>query len=524
MSDITHQTPSTPIMTRIPTHLSSNHHLVPQMPQNDSHLSSGFDTLPVELQGLIFEQYLPDFTPITPSRKVDSPITLSLVCREWHHIALATPSLWSGMHIVVQDGGSNTTQARRICNQLERWLALSKSHPLFVRLEYNYNRRGSRVSECSRIYPEALGSRIVSMLRAHVGRWQNVVFQCPSTLLRSLVDVDGSAYAQLRGFTLDVTNTPSTACAVDFRNLHLPLSALTQLHLVADYNRLLSLSDCRDLLARCPRLRRCSLNAEFGERDSAGEGLQASGDGLQANGEHPHSTCALEQLSIQLRPRTGTDVTHVPQALASFLDALSLTSLTSLTLEWMGNVAPSCAGGASHLAKTLARCAKLENLGLRYIPLGTKDLLACLRGLSGLTKLALAYTMSGHNPQSASPVDREFLSALECGTQSRSTPQSAALSQSAVSPQLAASPQAPLLPHLLTLRLVAHCADISEEDVLAFLGPRVAGQPGVDKLRSFKFLWGKRVSPDLTRSLVDLRRPFPGVELDVDSFGYDREY
>ncbi|KAL1706015.1 hypothetical protein EV121DRAFT_269430 [Schizophyllum commune] len=507
MSNNTHQTPTANVMTRIPTLASSNHHTVPTMLQDAPY--SGFNALPVELQGLVFEQYLPESAEITPLRKVDSPVTLSLVCRDWRYIALTTPSLWSGMSIVVQEHAS-TSQSQKLCRQLERWLALSKYHPLFIRLFYAYSGKKT-FSAYGGSSADALGLRVVSMLRVHAGRWRNVVFQCPSTLLKPLVDGGGGSYSsdlsvdernariypQLRGFTLDVTNTPSTARAVDFRNLRLPLEALTQLHLVADHNRLLSLAECSDLLAHCPQLRRCTLNAELREGDIVGVSLQSLDQHSQPAGGSTKPTCDLDQLSIQLRPSTSThvDPTRVPQALADFLDALHLDGLTELTVEWMGNLVPSC-GGASQLAQTLARCYRLESLDLRYVPLSTDELLACLRELHHLEALALTYSMDADSARFTIPVNKDLLLALEGGTQGDLS----------------------LLPRLRTLRLVSHCSDVDEADVMRFLDVRCRG----GSLRSFKLLWARRVSPNLKRWLEDMRCGARDLEVDVDRFPYGR--
>ncbi|KAL1732848.1 hypothetical protein EV714DRAFT_282396 [Schizophyllum commune] len=509
MSNNTHQAPSATVMTRIRTLSSSNYETVPTMPQELPY--SGFNALPVEIQGLIFEQYLPEFVDLTPVREVDSPVTLSLVCRDWRYIALTTPSLWSGMSIVVHEHAA-ILQSQKLCRQLERWLALSKSHPLFVRLSYAYSGRKT-FSAYGGSGADALGLRVVSMLRVHVGRWRNVVFQCPSTLLKPLVDGDDGSYSsespvdkrdttmypQLRGFTLDVTNTPSTARAVDFRNLRLPLEALTQLHLVADHNRLLSLAECRDLLARCPRLRRCTLNAEIWEEGAAGE-LQVAGD-VSRVGESPKPACDLEQLSIQLRPSTSThaDPTRVPQALADFLDALPLDGPTELTVEWMGNLVPSC-GGASQLAQALARCGRLESLDLRHIPLTTDELVGCLKGLN-LEALSLTYSMDPDSARFTSPVNNDLLLALKDGSQPRSA----------------------LLPRLSSLRLVSHCSDVDEADVIRFLDRRCVSNQGVEPLRSFKLLWARRVSSDLQTRLTDMWCAVRGLEVDVDRFRYGRD-
>ncbi|KAL1721327.1 hypothetical protein EV715DRAFT_262159 [Schizophyllum commune] len=509
MSNNTHQAPSATVMTRIRTLSSSNYETVPTMPQELPY--SGFNALPVELQGLIFEQYLPEFVDLTPVREVDSPVTLSLVCRDWRYIALTTPSLWSGMSIVVHEHAS-TSQSQKLCRQLERWLAISKSHPLFVRLSYNYSGRKT-FSAYGGSSSDALGLRVVSMLRVHASRWRNVIFQCPSTLLKPLVDGDAgestimvgkretTMYPQLRGFTLDVTNTPSTPRAIDFRDLRLPLEALTQLHLVADHNRLLSLADCRDLLARCPRLRRCTLNAELREEDIVGESLQPTAQHSQPAGESTKPTCDLEQLSIQLRPSTSThaDPTRVPQALADFLGALRLDNLADLTVEWMGNLVPSC-GCASQLAQALVRCGSLASLDLRYVPLTTDELVGCLKGVNQLRSLSLTYSMDADSARFTSPINRESLRALEGGAKG------------------GISLQSTLLPQLRTLRLVSHCSDVDEADVMRFLDRRCVGVTGVQQLRSFKLQWNRRVSPDLKRYLEDMRGASQGLEMDVDRF------
>ncbi|KAJ7641164.1 hypothetical protein FB45DRAFT_712335, partial [Roridomyces roridus] len=51
-------------------------------------------TLPNEITSEIFVHFLPPYPVCPPMTGLDSPTSLTHICRQWREIALATPKLW----------------------------------------------------------------------------------------------------------------------------------------------------------------------------------------------------------------------------------------------------------------------------------------------------------------------------------------------------------------------------------------------------------------------------------------------
>ncbi|KAL1744638.1 hypothetical protein HDZ31DRAFT_38205 [Schizophyllum fasciatum] len=459
------------------TFLSLIHHVEPAMPPVAPYFD--FDALPVELQILVLEFYLPERPNITMSPKEDNLMDLSLVCRKWLGIVSTTGTLWAKMSIAIGEKETYVARSQAICRRLEHWLALSKSCPLSIRFSYSCDHSKLPTSSVC-IRAERLGLQVVAMLGRHASRWQHMEYQCPSTLLRSFSSVEGgepSSFPRLCGFSLDVTGTRATSSAVDARDLPLPLSRLTQLNLITDYNRLLSLKECLDLLSQCPRLQHSSFNLICDDEIVAA---------------HPRPHCELRSLQIQLRS-SGTSEGEKPLSLkrvAQFLEMLRVGELAQLYLECMGDTVPC---GAPRLAQAIARCANLLSLKLHDLPMAGDEIIACLQGMNRLTTLSLSYPMwrmgEGH-----SPVTQDFLRAIGQRVQGG---------------------------QLKTVRLVSPCPDLGEEDVMRFVSAYIAGNgEGDARPRSFRLGWEKTPSSQLRRWVDDSRAHYGDLDLVITRFRY----
>ncbi|KAJ7641219.1 hypothetical protein FB45DRAFT_899692 [Roridomyces roridus] len=92
-------------------------------------------TLPNEITSEIFLHFIPPYPDCPPLRGLDSPTTLTHICREWRDIALATPMLWRGLSIDEADNRAGVVQT---------WLDRSGSCPLSITLERGHSRAGAR--------------------------------------------------------------------------------------------------------------------------------------------------------------------------------------------------------------------------------------------------------------------------------------------------------------------------------------------------------------------------------------------
>lgn len=412
-----------------------------------------FAALPIELQILVFEYYLPEFPTVADLHPVDSPYTLARVCCKWRETVLSTGSLWTTMQIIVAESSRSALRSESILNCLSEWLARSKACPLSARLLYQTdNSRSPTDPVCTRA--GALGLRIVALLKEHVDRWHDMVFECPSTLMQPLLDDGGPPkYSQLSAFELNVNNTRSTPRAIDARTLQLPLSRLTQLYLSADYNRLLSMDECLDVLAECPRLLRCAFNLSCDET---------------AVRSRTKPSCNLTYLNVQLRRTIGFHDDHILaiQAFAEFLDALPSDSLTDLVVEWLGHLTPT---GVPGLVRALARLVYLENIDLRYLPLTASEVVGVLKALEKLTALALTYSQ---DPHTSSPVDGSLLRGLNFAGDDGVIP----------------------LPQLHSVHIWSHGAHLDEHEIVDFVTPRIRDDGR--GLQVFWMEWDKTVGFD----------------------------
>ncbi|KAJ7791590.1 hypothetical protein B0H14DRAFT_2534951 [Mycena olivaceomarginata] len=77
-------------------------------------------TLPGEIVSEIFIHFLPDFPRYPPPIGLLSPYLLCQICREWRHIALATPALWSVISLSFRKAGRVPQKLRYLQTSIER--------------------------------------------------------------------------------------------------------------------------------------------------------------------------------------------------------------------------------------------------------------------------------------------------------------------------------------------------------------------------------------------------------------------
>ncbi|KAJ7728937.1 hypothetical protein DFH07DRAFT_850643 [Mycena maculata] len=125
--------------------------------------------LPQDVLGEIFKLLLPPNgrSSITVTR-VDSPLQLSHVCRDWRSLALSMPSLWAGMDIVVDTAPRDpATYVNRVNDALKAWLSRSGLLPLSISIIWTSQGFGS----CS---------LLMETLKAVSLRWRHMRFSLPS--------------------------------------------------------------------------------------------------------------------------------------------------------------------------------------------------------------------------------------------------------------------------------------------------------------------------------------------------------
>ncbi|KAJ7791586.1 hypothetical protein B0H14DRAFT_2534948 [Mycena olivaceomarginata] len=77
-------------------------------------------TLPGEIVSEIFVHFLPAFPQYPPPIGLLSPYLLCQICREWRHIALATPALWSVISLSLRKVGRVPQKLRYLQTSIER--------------------------------------------------------------------------------------------------------------------------------------------------------------------------------------------------------------------------------------------------------------------------------------------------------------------------------------------------------------------------------------------------------------------
>ncbi|KAJ7039934.1 hypothetical protein C8F04DRAFT_1085367, partial [Mycena alexandri] len=90
-------------------------------------------TLPNEITSEIFLHFLPVYPQCPPVAGLHSPTNLTLICRKWRAIALATPTLWRAVYLSLETGFPFVQQI----HIFDIWLHRSLRYPISVTVKEN---------------------------------------------------------------------------------------------------------------------------------------------------------------------------------------------------------------------------------------------------------------------------------------------------------------------------------------------------------------------------------------------------
>ncbi|KAF8183318.1 hypothetical protein K438DRAFT_1839265 [Mycena galopus ATCC 62051] len=89
-------------------------------------------TLPNEITAEIFIHFLPVYPARPPLTGIDSPTSLTRICRKWRDVALATPALWRAIALRYRFGGSD----KELEHSFEVWIRRSGAYPLSLEVQH----------------------------------------------------------------------------------------------------------------------------------------------------------------------------------------------------------------------------------------------------------------------------------------------------------------------------------------------------------------------------------------------------
>ncbi|KAJ7641166.1 hypothetical protein FB45DRAFT_999956 [Roridomyces roridus] len=172
-------------------------------------------TLPNEITTEIFMHFLPPYPTCPPLRGLDSPTTLTHICRKWREIALTSPRLWRAFRTVYTANRAEQTRT------VQTWLERSGSCPLSIQM-------GVSDANC------------FLALLLHRERWQHVdlelasedvaLFEGPMPLLETLsLGVDDDEYTHPATTVDDFPRLRAVTLGIADHGNWLPISQLTSL-------------------------------------------------------------------------------------------------------------------------------------------------------------------------------------------------------------------------------------------------------------------------------------------------------
>ncbi|KAJ7607563.1 hypothetical protein FB45DRAFT_947919 [Roridomyces roridus] len=234
-------------------------------------------TLPVEITIEIFTRCIPEDRSSEPRGQARSPmdeppILLTRVCRIWRDIALATPSLWSRIHLEVPATRSGYLDPWWV-NLLDTWLTRAQNRPLSV-----------LVSNLNHHDPDGC---LAAVLASHSRRWQEATLELP---FHQFHDLDSIGYlGSLQTLSLQAYNTPrdvpqqitafhespllsrvSLGSGIRYFHLSLPWGQLSSLEFA-----LAKVRECVECLHHTPRLASAVFQIEEDVLDAATAFLSA---------------------------------------------------------------------------------------------------------------------------------------------------------------------------------------------------------------------------------------------------------
>ncbi|KAJ4475794.1 hypothetical protein J3R30DRAFT_3437216 [Lentinula aciculospora] len=356
---------------------------------------------PTEILQQIFTWTLESF-PILSSD--EGPLFLGRICSRWRSISIATPELWSAVHVTVPEALHTFQEFNVKCERLRHgfstWLQRAGMLPLhisvFSRNEDTYQEDVPQVA------------RTLSLLVPLCKQWKYLSLQVPASSLHVFSELRGIDVPQLESaviacsdsnpFVLDHASRhpPFLETAPFLRRINLgdagplfrPVVPWNQLHFLSlDYNDWnFGAQELMHILAKCTELRECVLI------------IHARTD-LTTTLDNPISLPHLEKLSVS----TNSIV------MAEVLDQLSLPSLRHLHLEGyraeLNTIVLASLKGMLHRSQYPLQSLKLDVK--RSTNLTTSLVIDLLRAMPSLK--ALVFTESS----TQTPIiDEELLKAL----------------------------------------------------------------------------------------------------------------
>ncbi|KAJ7148420.1 hypothetical protein C8R43DRAFT_1236854 [Mycena crocata] len=205
-------------------------------------------TLPTEITSEIFVCFLPPYPLCPPMTGSSSPTLLTHICRTWRNIALATPTLWRAVQVIVEPE-TVETQKDHIKSRLIR----SGSCPLSIQMV-----------NCAALLPEDQLEVIQALIR-HRARWEYLEL---SFIATNLLSFFSEATPLLHHLEISLEDPPSPSIRFDrlplMRSAFLGHSALTDVSL--PWQQLTSLTlnaayphECTPILQQAPSLLYCRI-------------------------------------------------------------------------------------------------------------------------------------------------------------------------------------------------------------------------------------------------------------------------
>ncbi|KAF8636338.1 hypothetical protein AX16_010993 [Volvariella volvacea WC 439] len=240
----------------------------------DAHkaLLSPIRRLPPEIITEIFVNCLP--IQHNPVRSVsEAPLLLGRICSSWRRIALTTPRLWSGLHMVIPthfEPSKITEVVKLRCLAANAWLERSGTLPISLSL----------VTANNGFSADVVAAPVLKTLIKFSSRWRSISLRVPYALLQPFSELTRADVPRLETLKIDdVFNWDQTyqwhfpllaaprLRSVSFvhfqgnpRNLPLAWPLLSGLSLDCDSTEAcLHVSEVLDVFKRTPNLESCAL-------------------------------------------------------------------------------------------------------------------------------------------------------------------------------------------------------------------------------------------------------------------------
>ncbi|TEB26419.1 hypothetical protein FA13DRAFT_1737348 [Coprinellus micaceus] len=304
-----------------------------------------------------------------------TPLFLGSICTAWRNFVWTTPTLWA--RITLQIG--RTTRGPRLQAKLPllpQWLHRAGDLPLHIAL-FTTEEDDSTFSSLRSVMEilversEYWGSiecllppQCQDLLLGHrFPLLERAVFRPPIGSISTFSqppDVFGG------------DNTPSL-CDVDLSGYDFSSMVLPWDQLKRFKTQLLTVTECWELLKRCPQLERCEL------------------DHVYCTDNHIHDASSRAQMEKEKFVHQSLEVLNIAfikGAAITLLDAVSLPSLKELGLHYAGVETVSLLPVVSLVSRSSPTCA-LRKLAITRSVFGEDDLIRCLTALPGLEELDL---------------------------------------------------------------------------------------------------------------------------------------